>query len=149
MSSKVLVPLLGPDPDEPVLVVLAQWLATGRIGEAILARVERPSPEVVGDWLVPAELVAAGDAERRRTARRHLEAAAGRLEWNGVPHSLRVLLGDPVEVLARLAEQEQVDLVLTHLEPRRGLGGLLRRSADAFLAAFRVPVLMVGARGLV
>ena len=144
MFRKVMVPLDGSKVAEEALQVLDQRLACGQVSEAILARVERPAADVALDYLLPADVVAAANERTIEEARHYLEETSRSIEWNGVAHRSVAMLGDPAPTLSQLAEREGVDLVLTAVEKRRGLRGLLSRGADRLLRAFTVPVLVLG-----
>jgi len=144
MTNKVLIPLDGRKPAEQVLELLRQWLVSGQVSEVVLARVEPPTPEVVVDYVLPAEIVLAANEKKIREAQLYLDQITGCIDWNRVAHRTVVLLGEPVPTLARLAEREHVDLVLTALEKPRGIGRILRKGADRILRSFSVPVLVLG-----
>jgi len=140
MFNKVLVPLDGSYAGEQALRVLREWLDCGRITEAILARVERPSPEVVMDYVLPAEQVVDANERTIRDARRYLDEISRRIDWKGVAHREIALLGEPIPTLVRLAEREGVDLVLT-AQQKGERAGRLQWVSGRVLRAFSVPVL--------
>ena len=144
MFHKVLIPLDGSKVAEESIEVLRQWLASGQIREALLVRVDRPTPEAVVDYVLPAEIVAASNGKKLDDARRYLDEVSRSIDWNGVAHRSLATLGEPTPTLAQLAEEERVDLVLTAVETRRGVHHLLRSSANRVLRAFSVPVLVLG-----
>jgi len=144
MSRKVLVPFDGSKAAEDVLQVLDRWLICGQISEAILVRVERPVPDVVVDYVLPIQQVINANAEIVLEAQAYLEKISGLINWHGAAHRSIVLLGEPTTTLARLAEEEGVDVVMVAVEVRRGLNRFLHYSAERALHAFNVPVLMLG-----
>lgn len=90
-------------------------------------------------------LVHAMDASRGAHLER-LRRMADPLEKEGIPVDFRFQQGDPVESILRLAEKEDVDLVVMASHGRRGLSRLLRGSVtEAVLRKSERPLLVVPA----
>jgi nucleotide-binding universal stress UspA family protein len=143
MANKVFIPLNGNKEAEQALELLKQWLACGQVSEVILARVEPETPVVALDYPLPTEAVLAADDKKIREAQSYLDEITARVDWRGVAHRSIVRLGDPTPTLARLAEEQKVDLVIASIEKPRGLRLLGRKNADRLLRAFSVPVLVL------
>jgi nucleotide-binding universal stress UspA family protein len=86
------------------------------------------------------------ESEEMRSDRAYLEELCAGLAARGLEARARLALGDPAAQLARVAEEEHVDLIAMSTHGHRFLGDLLRGStADRLRHQVTVPVLMVRA----
>ena len=98
-------------------------------------------PMVMGTYFNPADFEASlrAEAETRAT---EFVIKVGR---PGVPVDVRVVVGDPFADICRMAEQEQVDLIVMGSHGRTGFGRVLLGSvAERVVRHAPCPVLVVG-----
>ena len=112
--------------------------ATG--AEAVLIHaVESATARFIGDTV---------DDEEARHDKDYLERVAARLHAAGLKCVTRVGAGDPAEEIARIAEEERVDLIVAGTHGHRFLGDLFHGSTVTELRHMtRIPVLTIRSLG--
>jgi len=144
-APRILLPLDGSSLAEAVLPVVSALAASLFGAETILVQAVAWPPYVFGDG---AEILACDSRVDLDEARAYLTEVTRRQNAPNTPVRWRVELGRPaVDVIARVARQEHVDLVAMATHGRGGLSRLLLGSvASGTLQRARVPVLMVRPR---
>ncbi|MCC7370853.1 MAG: universal stress protein [Chloroflexi bacterium] len=140
---KVMVPLDGSDLSEAALGP-ARKMAQAIGGQLLLTRVVEPTPDIV-DGLDPLSLSfrRPGEADLEM-ARAYLDDLAAAQQPTEQPVDTLVDEGRPGTVLAALARQEGVDLIVMATHGRTGLARLTMGSvATATVQRAHVPVLLV------
>ncbi|MGE5469274.1 MAG: universal stress protein [Bacteroidota bacterium] len=80
----------------------------------------------------------------REESREHLRAAEGRLEAAGCPHTTHIHVGQPAELIARLAGELRCDLIFMGAHGLGALGDMITGSvASRVLHRSPCPVLLV------
>jgi len=78
-------------------------------------------------------------------AKRHLEEAADTLREHGYPTTICVEVGEPAQVITRIANSLSVDMIVMSTHGRTGIDRLLHGSVTGqVLGAAAQPVLVVG-----
>jgi len=141
MSEKVLVPLDGTKAAEQVLPLLQRMLDCGQVGEVLLVRAEETLAQVIYDYVLNPEQLAASQESGLREAANYLQAIERTLRFGDATHRTVVLEGRANEILPRFATREAVDRVLLGVPEKKGLlGRIHRRLAETLAHAFRMPV---------
>jgi len=154
MYQKVLVPLDGSELAESVLPHVEAMVKAG-VGEVLLTTVTeridaraykvRIAPtESIMPPAVPVVKMPIAVGKMQRQGERYLNRVAKKLTKKGANVRSCVLLGNPADEIASLAEEENVDLIVMSSRGRSGhnrwaLGSI----SDKMLRASQVPVLLV------
>lgn len=141
---RILVPLDGSDLAYSVMGPIAD-LARLTGAELFLLRIGRGPTELVSD---EGTVVVTADEEARiatAEAEAYLTPVAEHLRQVGLSAQAIVQLGDPVEDIVRIADEQQVDLIAIATHGRSGLDRLRHGSvAEAVLRLSHRPVLTFG-----
>jgi nucleotide-binding universal stress UspA family protein/predicted transcriptional regulator len=146
--ARVLVPLDGSSFAESGIEVVND--IAGHATEIILARVVEPVLVAAGsaaDLGSIADLNATEQASEE--AERYLKEKAQALEHAGLKTHTIVGTGDPVDELRRIADEQDVNLIVMATHGRRGFNRfMLGSTADSIVRRGAVPVLVVNARAM-
>lgn len=141
MYDTALMPLTETDRDEAALAHLQSMLDHRGIGKVVLVRVVQPPPVAAVDYALDPAVVAGLEKDLRRRAASYLESVARRIDWRGAGHAIEVVLGEPAEELARLAEGRGADLILLAPDPPSGIQRWFRGNLlDRLMRSARVPI---------
>lgn len=142
MSMKILLPVDGSDCSLRAvdhLLAHSAWLREEP--ETHLLHVHAPIPLGRVQSHIGAETLHGYYLEESQA---HLAAAQRRLNDAGCVHTTHVHVGQPAEVIARMAEQLACDLIIMGAHGRGGLAGILMGSVAArVLHLVNSPVLLV------
>lgn len=146
MFGKLLVPLDGSEMAENALAP-AFRLARQFGSEVVLVRIivpERMMVEVSG-VLTPLPTVRArGAFDEAAEARAYLEAVKKKWAHTGAVIHTRTPTGAPTELIAKVARDERVDVIVMSTHGRSGVSRLLYGSvAEAVLRGARTPMLLI------
>jgi nucleotide-binding universal stress UspA family protein len=146
MFKKILLPLDGSERAERALDPAFQ-LAEQFGGEVILLRVAVPEPVLASLPGLSSRPYGLYDAELRRDqeeAEAYLSALELQRRGAGVPIHTETISGAPAEMIATVAQEKAVDLIVMSTHGRSGVSRLLYGSvAEAVLRGARLPILLI------
>ena len=150
---------VDPCPDDDDLPVDdAHFHMNDRILElaASLARAHGSELDIVHAWSVPGEALLRGKArlsaekvdamvaETREWHRRELQGLLAEHDWNGLDVNVRLLQGEPEDVISAFARHKNADLIVMGSLGRTGLEGLLvGNTAEKVLGKAQCSVLTI------
>ena len=153
MYNKIMVPLDGSDLAECVMPHVQAIFSGFQSKEVILVRVVNP-------FQLPVSVPAQGDfgftekdrrqleANRKKTAKEYLEKMAGSLDIPEKVFSYAVLEGNPANMLADYAAENEVDLIVIASHGRSGISRWVIGSvAERIVRTSCIPIMMVRAPG--
>lgn len=136
--TKLLLPVDGSDSSKRAAEFVASHAAG--VDEVHLLNVQHSLPGDVSTFVNADEI----KRYHLEEAEKELKAAKAVMERAGVALKTHVLVGDPAETIARLAEEHHVDQIVMGTHGRSGLSGMLMGSVAAkTLHLAKVPVLVV------
>jgi nucleotide-binding universal stress UspA family protein len=153
MYSKIMVPLDGSDLAECVMPHVTAIVSAFKSKEVVLARVVDPvrlpiSVPARGDFGFTEKDRHQLDRNRKKDAEMYLEKMVGSLDIPGTVFNFTLLEGNPANMLADFANQNEVDLIVISSHGRSGVSRWVMGSvAERIVRTSCVPVMMVRAPG--
>ena len=153
MYKKIMVPLDGSDLAECVFVHVEAIITSFKSKEVVLVRVVNPvrlpiSVPAQGNFGFTEKDRHQLDANRKKAAKEYLEKTTASLNIPGTVINYDVLEGNPANMLADYAAENEMDLIVIASHGRSGISRWVMGSvAERIVRTSCVPVMMVRAPG--